>query len=184
MLGVRSIPRDDPARWALGMLNQILGGGMASRLFQEVREQRGLAYSVYSYRAAFEEVGALGIYLGTGPDRMNEALDVVDAQIGRLRAERGVSDEELASAKGHLVGSTSLSLETAASRMHRIGTAELTLHEVLGVDEVVAKMKAVTADDVAAVVDRLFSDPHTVLAAVGPFDESAFADRIEARESA
>lgn len=184
VLGVRSIPRDDPARWALGMLNQILGGGMASRLFQEVREQRGLAYSVYSYRAAFEEVGALGIYLGTGPDRMNEALDVVDAQIGRLRAERGVSDEELASAKGHLVGSTSLSLETAASRMHRIGTAELTLHEVLGVDEVVAKMKAVTADDVAAVVDRLFSDPHTVLAAVGPFDESAFADRIEARESA
>jgi len=178
VLGVRSLPRDDPGRWALGVLNQVLGGGMASRLFQEVREERGLAYSVYSYRAAFEEVGALGIYVGTGPERMNEALDVVDAQIARLRAEGGVSDEELTAAKGHLIGSTALSLETAASRMHRIGTAELTLREVLSVDEVVAKMRAVTADDVASVVDRLFADLHTVLAAVGPFDESALVERV------
>lgn len=178
VLGVRSLPRDDPGRFALGTLNQVLGGGMASRLFQEVREERGLAYSVYSYRAAFEEVGALGIYVGTGPERMNEALDVVDAQIARLRADGGVSDDELASARGHLVGSTALSLETAASRMHRIGTAELTLREVLSVDEVVAKMKAVTADDVESVVQRLFSDPHPVLAAVGPFDESALSDRV------
>ncbi|MCZ7530698.1 MAG: insulinase family protein [Acidimicrobiia bacterium] len=178
VLGVRSLPRADDARWALGAVNQVLGGGMASRLFQEVRELRGLAYSVYSYRAAFEETGAFGIYVGTGPERVGEALAVIDEQIERLRRDGGVSAEELRAAQGHLVGSLSLSLETAASRMHRIGSSELTLGEVLTVDEVVDKMRSVTPDDVGAVVERLFTDSAMVLAAVGPFDESAFADRI------
>ena len=104
VLGMRSLRRDDPDRYALTVLNQVLGGGMSSRLFQEVREQRGLAYSVYSYRAAFEETGALAIYAGTSPERVDELLQVLDAQLERLVADGGVTDRELVAAKGHLAG--------------------------------------------------------------------------------
>ncbi len=178
VLGVRGIPRDDPDRYALGVLNQVLGGGMASRLFQEVREERGLAYSVYSYRAAFEETGALGVYAGTAPERTDETLAVIDAELDRLVADGGVTASELESAKGHLVGSLALSLETAASRMHRIGRSELTLDEVLTLDELVQRIDAVTGEDVARVVTRLLDSSPRVLAAVGPFGDNAFSDRV------
>ena len=95
---------DDYDRYAFGVLNQVLGGGMSSRLFQEVRERRGLAYSVYSYRAAYEETGALGIYAGTAPERVDELLGVLDDQLHRLVVDGGVSDRELDAAKGHLTG--------------------------------------------------------------------------------
>ncbi len=178
VLGVRSIPRDDPDRYALGVMNQVLGGGMASRLFQEVREERGLAYSIYSYRAAFEETGALGIYAGTAPERADETLAVIRAELERLLTDGGVTPAELEAAKGHLVGSLALSLESAASRMHRIGRSELTLGEVLTLDELVERFEAVTNEDVARVVTRLLDGAPRVLAAVGPFDGHAFADRV------
>ncbi len=109
------------------MLNQVLGGGMASRLFQEVREQRGLAYSVYSYRAAFEETGAFAIYAGTAPERVDELLGVLDDQLERLVADGGVSDRGAGRGQGPLTGSLALSLESSISRMHRLGRSELTL---------------------------------------------------------
>ncbi|GMU80016.1 MAG: peptidase M16 [Acidimicrobiia bacterium] len=176
VLGTRALRRDDPDRYAFGVLNQVLGGGMSSRLFQEVREQRGLAYSVYSYRAAFEETGALGIYAGTAAERVDELLGVLDVQIERLLADGGVRDEELASAKGHLTGSLALGLESSISRMHRIGRAELLLGEVPGLDELVAQCEAVTADDVGRVIDRVLRDQPRTLAAVGPLS----ADRLRA----
>jgi predicted Zn-dependent peptidase len=178
VLGMRSLRRDDPDRYALSVLNQVLGGGMSSRLFQEVREQRGLAYSVYSYPVAFEETGALAITAGTGPERVDELLGVVDAQLERLVADAGVSDRELDAAKGHLKGSLALSLESSSSRMHRLGRSELMLGDIPTLDELVAKTEAVTADDVSRVIERVVATEEHTLALVGPFDPARFADRV------
>jgi predicted Zn-dependent peptidase len=175
VLGMRSIRRDDPDRYALTVLNQAFGGGMSSRLFQEVREQRGLAYSVYSYRAAYEETGALAVSAGTSPERVDELLGVVDAQLERLVADGGVTDRELDAAKGHLRGSLALSLESSSSRMHRLGQSELTLGEVPTLDELVAKVDAVGPDDVARVVERVVDGDARTLAVVGPFAEDRFS---------
>jgi len=175
VLGMRALRRDDPDRFAFGVLNQVLGGGMSSRLFQEVREQRGLAYSVYSYRAAFEETGAFGIYAGTAPEKVDELLDVLDTQIARIQTDGGVSDRELEAAKGHLTGSLALSLESSISRMNRIGRNELLMGEVPSLDELVADCEAVTADDVGRVVDRVFRENPRTLAAVGPVSAEALA---------
>jgi predicted Zn-dependent peptidase len=178
VLGMRALPRQDPDRYALTVLNQALGGGMASRLFQEVRERRGLAYSVYSYRNSFADAGMLAVYVGTAPDRVEEALTVVDGEVGRLVADGGITDVELDAAKGHLKGSIALSLESSISRMHRIGSSELTLNEIPSLDEVVARVEAVGADDIARVVDRVMGRGERTLAVVGPFEEADFQERV------
>lgn len=176
VLGHRSFRRDDPDRYALAVLNQALGGGMASRLFQEVRERRGLAYSVYSYRAAYEDTGAVAVYVGTGPDKVHETLDVVQEVLDAVVAV-GLPDDEVAAAKGHLKGATALSLESSSSRMHRNGRSELIEGEIPTLDELQARVEAVTPDDVRRVARRMFEGPQ-VLSVVGPFDEADFADRI------
>jgi len=168
VLGVRALRRDDPDRYALAVLDQVLGGGMSSRLFQEVRERRGLAYSVFSYRSAYEETGSLAVYCGTAPERVKETLEVVSGELDRIASDGGLSERELASAKGHLTGSLAVSLESSASRMHRIGRAELTMGEVPTLDEVVAHVEAVTDADVARVIERVLGSPTRTLAAVGP----------------
>ena len=101
VVGVPAPDRDDDDRYALSILDHVLGGGMSSRLFQEIREQRGLAYSVYSYRSAYQDTGALAVYAGTAPGRVREVLDLIDAELDRLLAD-GVTDRELDMAKGHL----------------------------------------------------------------------------------
>ena len=156
MLGMRSLRRDDPDRYALTVLNQVLGGGMSSRLFQEVREQRGLAYSVYSYRAAFEETGALAIYAGTAPERVDELLQVLDDQLDRL-VDGPAASPSASSWRPRAIstGSLSLSLESSSSRMHRLGRSELTMDEIPTLDELVAEIDEVTPDDIARVVDRV-----------------------------
>jgi predicted Zn-dependent peptidase len=179
VLGMRSLRRDDPDRYALTVLNQVFGGGMSSRLFQDVREQRGLAYSVFSYRAAFEETGALAIYAGTSPERVPELLEVVDGQLARLVADGGVSGRELDAAKGHLTGSLSLSLESSNSRMHRLGRSELTLNEIPTIDELVSEIAKVTADDVARVVERVVAVPGRSVVAVGPVTEAELMDAVK-----
>jgi predicted Zn-dependent peptidase len=170
VLGARALRRDDPDRFALAVVDQVLGGGMSSRLFQEVREKRGLAYSVFSYRAAFEETGALAVYCATAPERVDETLAVVRAELDRLVADGGVSERELTGAKGHLNGSMALSLESSSSRMHRIGRAELTMGEVPSLDWVVEQVDAVTPDDVQRVIERVLGDGERTLALVGPPD--------------
>ncbi len=173
VLGVRALARDDPDRYALSVVNQALGGGMSSRLFQEVREKRGLAYSVYSYRVAFDGTGAVGIYTGTSPERAHETLAVVRGELDRLVAD-GLPEHELAAAKGHLKGSTALALETSSSRMHRLGRSELTTDEVPSVDDLVAEIEAVTVEDADRVIQRVFAAAPRVLAIVGPFDPDDF----------
>ena len=177
VLGMRALPNDDPDRYALTVLNQALGGGMSSRLFQEVRERRGLAYSVYSYRAALEETGVLAVSAGTAPERVDELLDVLDAELQRVVTDRGVSERELAAARGHLRGSLALSLESSGSRMHRIGRSEITLGEIPTLDELVARIDAVAAHDVARVVERVLAGVDRTLAVVGPFTERRFTER-------
>ena len=179
VLGVRSIPALDPDRDALNVVNQALGGGMASRLFQEVREQRGLAYSVFAYRAAFDDIGYLAIYAGTAPDRVRETLDVIETELARLVRD-GLPEAELEAAKGHLTGSLAMSLETSASRMRRLGRSELVEGEIPTLDSVIARIDAVTVDDARRVIDRVFTDAARTLAVVGPHDEDEFAPNTAA----
>lgn len=175
VLGVRAVSALDPDRYALTVVNQALGGGMSSRLFQEVREERGLAYSVYSYRAAFEDAGLLAVYAGTAPERVHETLAVVQAELDRL-VEHGLPQPELDAAKGHLTGSLAMSLETSSARMRRLGRAELVEGEIPSLDEIVARVDAVTVDDVARVVERVFAGTPRALAVVGPHERDDFAD--------
>ncbi len=175
VLGARALRRDDPDRFALAVVDQVLGGGMSSRLFQEVREKRGLAYSVFSYRSAFQETGALAVYCGTAPERVDEVLEVVRAELDRLVADGGISEHELAGAKGHLTGSLALSLESSSSRMHRIGRSELTMGEIPSLDWVVEQVDAVTPTDIARVIDRVLGSGDRTLAVVGPAEPGAFA---------
>jgi predicted Zn-dependent peptidase len=171
---MRSIPQLDPDRYALTVLNQALGGGMSSRLFQEVREARGLAYSVFSYRGAFADTGMLAVYAGTSPERVQETLDVVHAELDRLVTDGGLPTRELDAAKGHLKGAIAMSLETSSSRMRRLGRAELVEGEIPSLDEIVARIDAVESDDVARVVERVITDRPRTLATVGPFSASDF----------
>ena len=174
VVGLRAIPHLDPDRYALTVLNQALGGGMSSRLFQEVREERGLAYSVYSYRGAFADTGMLAVYAGTSPERVHETLDVIDAELDRLVSEGGLPARELDAAKGHLKGAIAMSLETSSSRMRRLGRAELIEGEIPTLDEIVGRIDAVTGDDVARVVERVIAQRPRTLATVGPFSPADF----------
>jgi predicted Zn-dependent peptidase len=170
IVGMPALSRSDPDRYALSVLNHVIGGGMSSRLFQEVRERRGLAYSVYSYRAAFEDTGMFAVYAGTAPSRAPEVLRIINAELDRLTADRGVDPGELERAKGHFKGQMALSLESSSARMERIGRSELTSGEIQSVDDLVARIDEVTPDDVARVIDRVFVGAPRVLAAVGPLE--------------
>jgi predicted Zn-dependent peptidase len=180
VLGLRSVPSLDPDRDALTVMNHALGGGMASRLFQEIREERGLAYSVYSYRAAFDDTGYLAIYAGTAPERVQETIEVIEAQLERLERE-GLPAAELEAAKGHLTGSLAMSLETSASRMRRLGRAELVEGEIQSLDEVIARIEAVTADDIDRVVERVVRGAPRTLAVVGPHEAREFSSYADSQ---
>lgn len=171
--GVRALPALDPDRYALTIVNQVLGGGMSSRLFQEIRESRGLAYSVFSYAASFDDEGYVAIYAGTAPERVPETLAVIDAELDRL-VDDGLSAAEITAAKGHLVGSLAMSLETSASRMRRLGRSELVEGEIPSLDELIARVEGVGADDVSRVIERVFAGADRTLAVVGPHMSSEF----------
>ena len=178
VLGMPSLSRSDPDRWALSVLNHVVGGGMSSRLFQEVREKRGLAYSVYSYRSALEDTGTFAVYAGTSPEKAPEVLSIIDAELDRLCAERCLAPAELERAKGHFKGQMALGLESSSARMERIGRSELTSGEIQSVDDMVAAIDAVTPEDVARVIDRVLAAGPRVLAAVGPMDADVLAERL------
>jgi len=168
VVGMRCPGRHSPDRWPLAVLNHVLGGGISSRLFQEVRERRGLAYSIWSERVHYDEVGTLTVSVGTAPENVREVLALVHGELDRM-GETGVRDRELAVAKGHLRAETLLSLEDSGARMSRIGSSLLLHGQVLEVDEVLAKVDAVTVEDVAAVAATLATQTRT-LSVVGPFD--------------
>ena len=176
--GTRSVNRFDERRWALAVLNHVLGGGLSSRLFQKVREQRGLAYSVWSERAAYQDAGSLAVVVGTAPEHVDEILRIVDEELDLL-ATQGVTERELAVAKGNLRAEMLLSGEDSGARMSRIGASLLLHDEVLSVDEILARIDAVDGARVLDVAVEVAQSPRA-LSAVGPFDERDFESHLPA----
>jgi predicted Zn-dependent peptidase len=168
VVGVAGPDREAETRHAAGILDHVLGGGMSSRLFQTIREERGLAYSVYSYRMGFAGAGAFAVYAGTSPANTGQVLDLIHAELDRV-AEKGITSLELAAAQSHLRGARALGLEDSGARMSRIGYSQLVHGRVPEVEEVDRRMEAVTLDEVNALAAELFASPRTV-AAVGPFE--------------
>ena len=166
VLGVNALARTDDRRYALGVLNAVLGGGTSSRLFQEVREHRGLAYSVYSFASHYNDAGMFGVGVGCLPSKLDEVLAVVRDEMREL-AENGITEEELERGQGQLRGGLVLSLEDSGSRMSRIAKAELLYDELPTLEEVIGRIDAVTLEDVQLLAKELFAQPET-LAVVGP----------------
>jgi predicted Zn-dependent peptidase len=172
VVGTYAVSRHDERRWALGVLSAALGGGMSSRLFQSIREVRGLAYSVYTFGSSYADTGLFGVYAGCQPGKADEVLDLITSELDRV-AEGGIADAEVRRGKGQVAGGIVLGLEDSASRMTRIGKSELVYGDVLAVDELLGYVDAVTRKDVIEVAGYLLRQPRC-LTVVGPFDDHAF----------
>ncbi|MDQ3963848.1 MAG: insulinase family protein [Actinomycetota bacterium] len=178
VLGCEGLSRHSEDRHALAVIDTILGGGMSSRLFQEVREKRGLAYSVYSYRAMFADTGSFAIYAGTTPQNAETVIDIVRDQIASIVAD-GITEAEFARAKGHVRGSLVISSEDPGSRMTRLGKQQLTTGEILSIDELIDKFDRLELDDVQRVAREVLGGRAFQTTIVGPFEANAF-DRYAA----
>ena len=178
VVGTPGLARSHPDRHTLGVLDTILGGGMSSRLFQEIREKRGLAYSVYSYRSLYADAGSFAVYAGTTPQNAETVIDLVRDEIASV-LDKGISEAELQRAKGHAKGALVLSGEDPGSRMNRLGRQQLTTGEILSIDELIEKFESVTMDDVKRVANEVLGKNDFQITVVGPFEEDAF-DRYAA----
>jgi predicted Zn-dependent peptidase len=170
-LGGRGIARLDERRFALRVLDTMLGGGASSRLFQEVRERRGLAYSVFSFSSLYASAGEVGLYVGTRPENLAEALEVIAAELERFLREPP-AERELERSRENAKGRLALSLESTAARMNRLGGSVLAELPILPVEEIIARIDAVTVEDVRALAAELFVASRLSVAAIGP-DEQA-----------
>ncbi len=159
-VGTSGLSRSDPDRFAFGVVNTAIGGGMSSRLFQEVREKRGLAYSVYSYHTMYADAGLFCAYAGTTPAKAKEVLTIVRGELADV-AERGLASEEFERAKGHMRGSLVLSLEDPGGRMSRLGKSEINHGETLTVNQLLGRIAAVSPDDARRAAERVLSQPMT-----------------------
>ena len=166
-LGGPGLDRSDDRRHAMGVLDVILGGSMSSRLFQEIREKRGLAYSVGTYSVGYADTGQLGVYLGTREENLAEAATIICRELRRMAGEP-VPQAELVRAREHLKGRLVLGLESPSTRMHRLGRSVLSGTELLSVDELVERIDAVTAEDVAALAAEFWDPSALSVAAIGP----------------
>jgi predicted Zn-dependent peptidase len=165
-IGGRAIARDDPDREALDVVNHVFGGGLSSRLFDEIRERRGLAYSVFSATSTYTGTGAWSVYAGAMPEHAGEVRRLVGQELDRLLAD-GITDDELAVATGYLTGAYELGLEDTGARMSRLGAMLVTLGAVIPVDEQLARWERVSHADVRRVLDRVYAAP-PVTVQVGP----------------
>lgn len=172
VLGTRGLSACDERRYALSVLDTIFGGGMSSRLFQEIREKRGLVYTVYTFQAAYRAAGLFGAYAATSPENVRPCIDVIVEQFDALRAA-GVTPAELQLAKEHIKGSLTLSLEASSSRMIRLGRNEFAFGRQIAAEEIEARVDAVGADDVRALADELLRPENLGLCVLGPVDEAA-----------
>nr|WP_283251158.1 pitrilysin family protein [Rhabdothermincola salaria] len=177
-IGWRGLPYGDDDRYALAVANHVLGGGLSSRLFQEVREERGLAYTVFSAPSSYGDAGSLSVYAGTSPERLDELLSVVEGVLGDL-VDHGITEVEHEVALGCIEGSMVLGLEDSGSRMARLGNAVMARDEIVAVDEHLRRYREVTVDDVQRVLARVLTAPRSV-AVVGPFggDEAVLTDFV------
>ncbi|MGE5226045.1 MAG: M16 family metallopeptidase [Planctomycetaceae bacterium] len=172
VLGTNGLPRTDDDRFAFLIANTALGGGMSSRLFQEIREKRGLAYTAYSYHAQYTEAGIFSAYAGTTPSRAKEVVALMRREIEDV-ASGGLRADEFERAKGHVKGSTVLALEDPGGRMSRLGKSEIAHGEILTVNESLRRIQAVTLEDARRAAERVLSQPMT-LTVLGPFSPRHF----------
>lgn len=167
LLGVPGLGQDDDDIYAMHIFNNILGGGLSSRLFQEIREQRGLAYSVYSYHATYVDAGLFAVYAGTSPKNTKEVIECILQELKEIR-QQGISESELARTKAQIKGGLYLGLEAVSSRMSRLGKTELTYNRVLSPEEVVGKLEKVTLEDVSRLIGRLWQREKISIMTLGP----------------
>ena len=177
-LGGVGLPRGDDRRFASRVLDAVFGGLSSSRLFQAVREERGLAYSVYSFAGQFQDTGQIGLYVGTRPDNLVEALSVVGAELSRMREEPATA-EELERAKENVKARIILGLESSSARMNRLGGSLLYGLPLLEPDELMAKIDAVQLNDLETLAQELWVPERLAAAGIGP-DEDAFHKALEA----
>jgi predicted Zn-dependent peptidase len=175
-IGGPGLSRHDDRRFALRVLDTIFGGTSSSRLFQEIRERRGLAYAVYSFTSAYHDTGQVGLYLGTRADNLVEALSIVGVELERVR-DQPATAEELARAKENLKGRVVLALESTGARMNRLGSEILAGAPLLSLDEVVERIDAVSLDDLSALVEELWAPGRLSAAGIGP-DEAQWVDAV------
>ncbi|MGI8412519.1 MAG: M16 family metallopeptidase [Solirubrobacteraceae bacterium] len=181
-LGAAGLSRHDERRFALRVLDNIFGGTSSSRLFQEVRERRGLAYAVYSFTSAFHDTGQVGLYVGTRAENLTKALAVVATELERL-SEQPATADELVRAKENLKGRVVLALESTGARMNRLGSEVLAGAPLLSLDEVVARIDAVSLADLAALVEELWAPSRLSAAGIGPSQER-FEEALSALDTA
>ncbi|QYF74288.1 pitrilysin family protein [Cryobacterium sp. PAMC25264] len=172
LLGVPGLVANDDRRVVMNVLTSIFGGGMSSRLFQEVREKRGLAYSVYSFAPGYSDAGLFGMYAGCTPAKAAQVAEIMLAELHRL-ADHGVTADEMTRASGQLSGASALALEDSDTRMSRLGRSEITLGEFVDLDEALRRLALVTADDVQQLAADMVSRPFS-LSAVGALADDAF----------
>lgn len=171
-IGSHGYNRNCPQQYAIFVLDMAIGGGMSSRLFQELREERGLVYNVYSYHTLFQDVGLLATYTGCSPQNLHTVLDIMRAEFADIEAN-GIKSDELHRAKEQLKGSLMLSLESTANRMSRLAKAELFQEPLYSPDEMIEKINAVRPEDVQQVAGRLLNSKNMVCAAIGPITVEA-----------
>ena len=176
-LSAPGISRHDDRRFAGSLMDAIVGGSASSRLFQEIREKRGLAYSVYSYSAQYGDTGQIGVYVGTREDNLADCLEITVAELTDI-ARGNVRTDELARAKENLKGRILLSLESTSARMTRLGKSTITDTPLLTPEEIVKRLEAVTAPEVAELADALLAPERLSVAGIGP-DEGHFADAVQ-----
>jgi predicted Zn-dependent peptidase len=169
--GTSGMRATDHERFVLAILDSVIGGGMSSRLFQEIREKKGLAYAVFSYHSLYQDTGGYAVYAGTRPANMEQVVRLVQTEFEKLKQD-GITAEELDRAKESMKGSLVLSLESTRNRMSRLGKSEVTRSELLSIDELVELIEAVTAERVLELARRMFDGSH-VLALIGPFETAA-----------
>ena len=174
MMGTEGLRRGHPDRHALAVLDSVLGSGMSSRLFQEVREKRGLAYSVYSYRSMFADTGTFSVYAGTLPQNAETVMEIVLNEMQSI-GDDGITEAELERAKGNVKGSLVLSSEDPGSRMNRLGRQQVTNGEILSINELIARFDRLTMEDIRRVADTVLKDARFSVTVVGPFEQDAFS---------
>jgi predicted Zn-dependent peptidase len=170
LLGTQGLAAVNPRRYVFTILNTILGGGMSSRLFQEVREKRGLAYSVYSFVSSFVDSGLLGVYAGTGIHNLRRVLQVILREMTRL-AENSIRPKELRSAKDQLKGNLLLSLESTESRMSRLAKNEIFFHRYISTEEIIEGIEKVSAEEICSLAQGVFRPDSLSLTVLGPITE-------------
>jgi predicted Zn-dependent peptidase len=177
-LGVDGVARDDQRRFAMSVLSAALGGGMSSRLFQEIREKRGLAYSVYSYAQQFAGTGALGFYAGCNPSKATEVISLIREVLNDV-AVNGLTHEELLRAQGAVKGTLVLSQEDTGSRMSRIGKSELVHGEIQSFDEILGAITKVSSSEIRELAGEFLTKSPT-LAIIGPFNKESVFEKVMA----